>query len=606
MDATNRQIIAQLAAVAENYFNSLDLAPGTYTAAELAKNETKSPEGNKIPIYEAAKNDQPRNEEEELKRLYEWEPVCVAAGSFVAELPRCLVFRVLSQFEQLERVSAKEKTRFVRAKEGEAAMFVTIPKEAAALAGCVCTKEDCRPQMEQIWLDLENKCLVATNTKILRSCPVEVEMCGELPEGAQIYINAKHIKNLVGRCAVSVVVSPIIINGEETEQTETTITITNEAGEVYNCETPQMRFPDWLRVLPRSLSLGGYIRLTKTAVKTFVAFCKSAAKSRAKWSNTPVAFSVECGMKVAKLTFTPDGEKEGRSVELELCETAPLTITIGMEPKETLKPLSGWDGGLWFTQPHLPFLADCENSGVTLIMPCCIEAAKGGAEKGEISALERRAALPVVECTETKPKRARAQKKRQISEVAETPAPVVVEEKETAPTNEQIIAFVELLALIVDSFAKLVYRLEISKTINRLRELAELAGVDIAEVLADALPPVEMEQTESALIMETAPAVAVVEGAPVMETPPELLNIEEPRTEPAQFRSAPHAWEVVCGSPPGLLAHASEFATAPGTPPPNERPGGYSRAGSHKIRDGTNFVPGKLVNFALPKYIDTS
>lgn len=60
MDATNRQVIAQLQDIARNFFDSLELEPGTYTAAELAAN-VRTGDKQKRPIYrleEVAKLDE--------------------------------------------------------------------------------------------------------------------------------------------------------------------------------------------------------------------------------------------------------------------------------------------------------------------------------------------------------------------------------------------------------------------------------------------------------------------------------------------------------------------------------------------------------------------
>lgn len=207
-------------------------------------------------LLDAAENtpEELENAAGELAALYAWEPLTVAAGSFVCEIPRALVFTYLWKFEQLDKVPQKEKTRYTREKEGGAAFFVTIPKEAAQLAKFAGVDE-CRPAVMQIYLDVERAALVATDTHILAEYPAEVEGAEVLDETAPaIFVNPKHIKNLIGRCRVQLV--------EETDEAETsrdgapkhfTAVFTNEAGDVYKNELTGLRFPDYRRPVTSNL-----------------------------------------------------------------------------------------------------------------------------------------------------------------------------------------------------------------------------------------------------------------------------------------------------------------------------------------------------------------
>lgn len=591
MDATNRQIIAQLAEIGREYFETLDVEPGTYTAAELAANY-RTGDKQKRPIYEFPDRDtKPTDEAGELAALYAWEPLTVAAGSFVCEIPRALVFTYLWKFEQLDKVPQKEKTRYTREKEGGAAFFVTIPKEAAQLAKFAGVDE-CRPAVMQIYLDVERAALVATDTHILAEYPAEVEGAEVLDETAPaIFVNPKHIKNLIGRCRVQLV--------EETDEAETsrdgapkhfTAVFTNEAGDVYKNELTGLRFPDYRRVYSK-VTPAGYVQFTPGAVKEFTKFAKAVNKQS---GDVALQLSAEEGEISARLVFVDDWQCK-REIVLSLAHPAPLSFCVGLSAATCVDALGAWNGGAWFIDPSRPLILDSHSARLILMMPRCIDNPRGAARGEFCDALDRANHLPegiTPPAAKTAPKR----KKTAAPVKVETAAPVVDVVEEEKPTDAEIIAFVDWPAETLDAVIKLFYRVELARAVDRVRELAQLAGVGVLDVLADAVPmPAELETAQNSTAEETPP-----QAAPVVV----LDVVEEPRTVPAMFRASPPALVR-----PSVVLVAVERSGPPGCVfgRPSIVRRRSRRRGSRAIRgDTANIFPNKFVNFVLQKYFNTS
>ena len=592
MDATNRQIIAQLAEIGRQYFESLEVEPGTYTAAELAANYRTGDKA-KRPIYKLPDRDaKPTGEADELAALYAWEPLTVAAGSFVCEIPRALVFHYLWKFEQLDKVAQKEKTRYTREKEGGASFFVTIPKEAAQLTKFVGVDEY-RPNVMQIYLDVERGALVATDTHILAEYPAEIEGAEILDETTPaIFINPKHLKNLIGRCRVQLV--------EETEEAETcrdgvrkhfTAVFTNEAGDVYKNELTGLLFPDYRRVYPK-VSTAGYIQFTPGAVKEFTKFAKAINKLS---GDVVLRLSAEEGETSARLAYSGPEWGDAREVVLSLAYPAPLSFCVGFGAPQCADALGDWNGGAWFNDPSRPLIVDSNAARLVMIMPRCIDNPRGAAVGELCAALDRANNLPEG-ITPPKVKAAPKRKKTAAPVKVEAPAPVVDVIEEKKATDAEIIAFVDWLAEILDAVVKSFYRAELARAVDRVRELAQLAGVDILDVLADAVPmPAEVETAQN----------STPEAAPPQASPVVILDVvEEPRTIPAMFRASPPA--IVR---PSVVLAAVEYSGPPGHAFSRSmivcrRP---RRRGSRAIRgDTANIFPNKSVNFVIQKYFNTS
>ena len=173
----NIAILQELKRIANEIFtNEIDIEPGTYTAAELAKE--KSAKGDVIII-----NYIKTNNESLLTRS-----VCV--GSFKCEFERNNIFNLVWKFEQLASVKQKDKARFVRIEAGKVdlSFSVEITKEMQSLCKCV-GNDDKSPVMKYIFIDYRKGYIVASNGKHLQACKANVS-------------------NIVGETNTSVLINP--------------------------------------------------------------------------------------------------------------------------------------------------------------------------------------------------------------------------------------------------------------------------------------------------------------------------------------------------------------------------------------------------------------
>lgn len=610
----NRSIVAQLAEIGRELFDRLGLDSGTYTAAQLSKNQ--HPANKNLPLYELPED----VDGSEIRT--------VAAGTFTLEFPLWLVFRFLDDFEKLAKIPTKEKSKFIKANDALGlSFFVNIPKEAAEVAKFA-TSDPVREVLQFVCLDVKNSALVATDTKILAEFSITIE---EAPaeECPKIFINPKHLKNMVGRCRVQ------LIDDEQTLGRRVA-TITTEAGEIFKTDAPAHNFPDYRRVYPSALSLSGYLQFAKEGVKAFKNFAKSAKKTAEQTSY--IKISVEEGETAARLLYFDHCNQTEQTISATLSAPACGSFTFGLRPDCFDGAAGAWAGGLWIVDPSRPMVLDCKGARAVVIMPVCCDTPRGEAVKTDtFGTLDRLAMIPEYMKPAEAPKRAKTKKNAphavEVAEVApaetQTPAEVVAPVAETTAHDVEIINFVDWLAWFIEIIIKSFYRAELAKTIDRARKLAELAGVDFLDVLADALPmPSEVVEVAAVDVNAEAPdspPTNTDERAPVDCVAAPMSSDGSPvaisaavdvadslggcggcgRAAPGSPGSVP----VAVGAPSDVgPVGCVSVAVAPGGPPGNcggFRPSHFaawcaSPGGTHRIRDGTPpKIPTKTPKFAF-------
>lgn len=191
----NGLILAELVKIANDVFtNEIEIAPGTYTAAELAK--LKDANGNEINIKYLCVD----------AKLNITDFRTVQINSFKCSFPVDQVFNLVWQFEKLISTKQANKTRFTKIEEREnivCSFDMWIIKEHLNITKLV-TKDPLRPAFNYIYLDPYKSALVASDGRTLKEYPVIIETSGLLPDGLKLFINPKHLKEMVGRCSVCV------------------------------------------------------------------------------------------------------------------------------------------------------------------------------------------------------------------------------------------------------------------------------------------------------------------------------------------------------------------------------------------------------------------
>lgn len=463
----NGLILAELVKIANDVFtNEIEIAPGTYTAAELAK--LKDANGNEINIKYLCVD----------AKLNITDFRTVQINSFKCSFPVDQVFNLVWQFEKLISTKQANKTRFTKIEEREnivCSFDMWIIKEHLNITKLV-TKDPLRPAFNYIYLDPYKSALVASDGRTLKEYPVIIETSGLLPDGLKLFINPKHLKEMVGRCSVCV------CNQDGGNITE----ITNDKKQTFVCDFAGY-FPNYRFVYPH-LSKDGFIKIQKSELKAVAGFVKEIAKR-----NKKSGFSLRtiAGDNKVYLSYN-DADSNGHK---ELCATlekaALIDIKLGFFASNVIPLLSGWTGGVWLVAPDRAAVFDDKTARIGVVMPAFINDSICPNLKCNIKALDR-AKAPII--PEKEPG---------------THLPALYVDAQTKTP-----AFVFALVALIDFISRWFYQDQINKALQRLTMLTELSGISLPELLTE---PVSEET--NANVPEP-----ITEDEPVRAYTPELLR----------------------------------------------------------------------------------
>lgn len=475
----NGLILAELVKIANEVFtNEIEIAPGTYTAAELAK--LKDANGNEINIKYLCVD----------AKLNITNFRAVQINSFKCSFPVDQVFNLVWQFEKLIGTKQANKTRFTKIEEREnivCSFDMWITKEHLNITKLV-TKDSLRPAFNYIYLDPYKSALVASDGRTLKEYPVIIEISGLLPDGLKLFINPKHLKEMVGRCSVCVCSQE---GGNITE-------ITNDKKQTFICDFAGY-FPNYRLVYP-NLSKDGFIKIQKSELKAVAGFVKEIAKR-----NKKSGFSLRtiAGENKVYLSYN-DADSNGHK---ELCVTlekaALIDIKLGFFASKVIPLLSGWTGGVWLVAPDRAAVFDDKAARIGVVMPAFINDSICPNLKCNIKALDR-AKVPTIP------------EKEPVREPEKHLPALYVDVQTKTP------AFVFALVALIDFISRWFYQDQINKALQRLTMLTELSGISLPELLTE---PVNEETNAN----EPEP---ITENEPVRAYTPELLYIDQPLVFP--------------------------------------------------------------------------
>lgn len=498
----NGLILAELVKIANDVFtNEIEIAPGTYTAAELAK--LKDANGNEINIKYLCVDAQ--------LNITDFRTVQI--NSFKCSFPVDQVFNLVWQFEKLIGTKQANKTRFTKIEEREnivCSFDIWITKEHLNITKLV-TKDSLRPAFNYIYLDPYKSALVASDGRTLKEYPVIIETSGLLPDDLKLFINPKHLKEMVGRCSVCV------CNQEGGNITE----ITNDKKQTFVCDFAGY-FPNYRLVYP-NLSKDGFIKIQKSELKAVAGFVKEIAKR-----NKKSGFSLRtiAGENKVYLSYN-DADSNGHK---ELCVTlekaALIDIKLGFFALNVIPLLPGWTGGVWLVAPDRAVVFDDKMARIGVVMPAFINDSICPNLKCNIKALDR-AKAPII--TEKEPVREPEKHLPALYVDAQTKTP----------------AFVFALVALIDFISRWFYQDQINKALQRLTMLTELSGISLPELLTE---PVSEET--NANVPEP-----ITEDEPVRAYTPELLYIDRPLVFPVPIFIHKHERTISRIVVPELLNH---------------------------------------------------
>ena len=475
----NGLILAELVKIANDVFtNEIEIAPGTYTAAELAK--LKDANGNEINIKYLCVD----------AKLNITDFRTVQINSFKCSFPVDQVFNLVWQFEKLIGTKQANKTRFTKIEEREnivCSFDMWITKEHLNITKLV-TKDSLRPAFNYIYLDPYKSALVASDGRTLKEYPVIIETSGLLPDGLKLFINPKHLKEMVGRCSVCVCSQE---GGNITE-------ITNDKKQTFICDFAGY-FSNYRLVYP-NLSKDGFIKIQKSELKAVAGFVKEIAKR-----NKKSGFSLRTIARENKVYLSYNGADSNGHKELcvTLEKAALIDIKLGFFASNVIPLLSGWTGGVWLVAPDRAAVFDDKAARIGVVMPAFINDSICPNLKCNIKALDR-AKVPTIP------------EKESVREPEKHLPALYVDVQTKTP------AFVFALVALIDFISRWFYQDQINKALQRLTMLTELSGISLPELLTE---PVNEETNAN----EPEP---ITENEPVRAYTPELLYIDQPLVFP--------------------------------------------------------------------------
>lgn len=389
------------------------------------------------------------------------------------------VFNLVWQFEKLIGTKQANKTRFTKIEEREnivCSFDMWITKEHLNITKLV-TKDSLRPAFNYIYLDPYKSALVASDGRTLKEYPVIIETSGLLPDGLKLFINPKHLKEMVGRCSVCVCSQE---GGNITE-------ITNDKKQTFICDFAGY-FPNYRLVYP-NLSKDGFIKIQKSELKAVAGFVKEIAKR-----NKKSGFSLRTIARENKVYLSyNDADSNGHK---ELCVTlekaALIDIKLGFFASNVIPLLSGWTGGVWLVAPDRAAVFDDKAARIGVVMPAFINDSICPNLKCNIKALDR------------------------------AKVPTIPEKESVREPEKHLPAFVFALVALIDFISRWFYQDQINKALQRLTMLTELSGISLPELLTE---PVNEETNAN----EPEP---ITENEPVRAYTPELLYIDQPLVFP--------------------------------------------------------------------------
>lgn len=489
-DGLNSLILSELVTIGKMIFEDCNglqcnhVKGGTFTASELANKKQ-----NKHDIMFVM------DRADEL--------VHIEIDRFKCTFKRENIFDMIHRFEKLCGIGAKNKTRFTRIEESGkkvASFMIHITKKHQELKKFVST-DVLRPSLCSVYLDADLGVLVATNGRILKEMPINIQ-ADELPENTSVYINPKDLANLVGWCSVD------IIERDGTLYYD----ITNESNQVFTTKN-EGRFPAFRKVYP-NVSKDGYFRIAQSGIKELKAFLKGLKKKH----EPIICLSYETGANTLKIAFRDEWKyntKDVQAITVNLDVCPAVSFMFGVRADMLNCFISSFDGGIWFSAPDVALLVDDSDENLGLIMPAFLDNAEtcGRIKERNIKAIERfKKDDDTPEPTKEQTPECEPKNKPESKPITKNVPTLYI-----APMN-QVQSYIGCLCDAVDAVSKSYYLTEIERLQNRLNQLQKLVGDAVPEcavpdaVCTDVAPDCVPDETDPILPVCDVQESAVTES----------------------------------------------------------------------------------------------
>lgn len=319
--ADNLAICQALTEAAKDVWQYLTAMPGAYTAAEMRKAGISLREGAKLP--------------EELHTLRVEcgnSNLCVKPIDDYGRPNYSTIFSVLSEFEKLARVKQSDRAVFTVGKELGVLVCearVVLPSDMKAICAC-CGDDPLRPSMSYPAIDLDRRCIVATDGALLVAKKITVASIRYEDKVPETFYLPKEVERMQGEVTVRLY--------------EHGCTVTDQKGTEVSVEH-EYRYPKWHTVWP---PLRGGMTLVDS--KAWTKVVKSAINGMPQKG--------KCGNESLLLTHYPasanltlrgyDGAKMKNEQRIADCiATDEVPYRMGVKPARLLKALALQPKTMW-------------------------------------------------------------------------------------------------------------------------------------------------------------------------------------------------------------------------------------------------------------------
>ena len=419
---TNGIIFESIAAAAKVVFNHLEIAPGTYTAAQIwralngSTKEIKS-----IKVKEEIYNYNWENLGPQFSKREDNGGIYITVGSFSCGIGPEAVFEVLPKFAKIAGLPSAEISAAMKFTRDESAGMVpacsfAMPCPGSKLVKCTASDE-LRPIMNGVCLDPAGY-LVASDGHILTVVPATIEIQENAPELKEIPMPADVIKTAKNGEKVD-----IYTDGKRYVIKTATAAATVDPADLG-------RYPNWRGCVPSNRK-----HVATFTKKEFSNLQKTATKITKDINNS--FFVYESCNGAARILSYNESKQSDYNATFDAQDVAPAYAGLSAANLSRLV-MTGKTIKMYYENQAQSIIFIDDNNILTLLMPCYIE----NAEEMGINAREMEEALkhspaprvdmPYYYSTAT-PK-----KEEPAEDTAAAPAPAADVETAAAPVADNV------------------------------------------------------------------------------------------------------------------------------------------------------------------------
>ena len=529
---TNGIIFNSIAAAAKVVFEHLEIAPGTYTAAQIwralngSTKEIKS-----IKVKQDIYNYNWENLGPQFTKKEDNGGIYITVGSFSCGIGPESVFEVLPKFAKIAGLPSAEISAALKFTRDESAGMVpacsfSMPCTGSKLVKCAAADE-LRPIMNAVCLDPAGY-LVASDGHILTVVPATIEIQENAPELRQIPMPADVIKTAK--------------NGEKVDiYTDGKRYVIKTATAAATVDPADMgRYPNWRGCVPSNRK-----HVATFTKKEFSNLQKTATKITKEINNS--FFVYESCNGAARILSYNESKQSIYNATIDAQEVAPAYLGLSAARLSRLV-MTGKTIKMYYENQAQSIIFIDDNNILTLLMPCYIENAEEmGINTNEMQEALKHSPAPRVDMPYYYNSTATPKKKEETAEdTTAAPSADNVEDTTAAPaaavapdaaapaavaidTTEEDTAADAVASIVADTAAALSEEERAALVADAIEE--ETAADAVASIVADTAAAISEEERAALFAAETTTAAEETTEDTAEEFAAETTTAAEETTE---------------------------------------------------------------------------